>query len=101
MKLFLIVLILVFPTGEASPKNLKETPKVWQRLAYCESRNNPRAISPSGQHYGLWQIHRGFYITLGYNYKKATFAQQWKTAKYVYARQGAKAWSCARYAGLK
>ena len=89
------------PSDTSSPDSLDDLPKVWKRLAYCESRYQLRAVSVSGDHYGLWQIHKGFYKALNIDPKKATFNEQWKAAKYVYARQGAKAWSCAKRVGLK
>ena len=81
-------------------------PKAWQRLAYCESSStankiNLRVQSPSGQHVGVWQLHKGFYTTLGIDWRTATLWQQWQVAQYVYNRQGARAWTCARKAGLK
>lgn len=102
MKLLLLALILVAPPFESrEPTSLKDLPVVWRKLAYCESRYDLRAVSPSGNHYGLWQLHKGFYKVFKYDPKKATFAQQWQVAKYVYERQGAKAWSCAKRAGLR
>ena len=76
-------------------------PEVWQRLAECESSVRMRAVSPSGLHHGLWQIHRGFFTTLGMDAETATYEQQWEAAQYVYERQGARAWTCADKAGLK
>ena len=81
-------------------------PKVWQKLALCESssttaRLNLRAKSPSGQHIGVWQLHKGFYKAQGVDWRTATIQQQWQVAQYVYNRQGARAWTCARRAGLK
>lgn len=99
----LLVAAMLTPAtaSKPMPSSLNEVPKVWQRLAYCESRYDLRAVSPSGEHFGLWQLHRGFYKHLGYNPKRATFREQWVTALYVYERQGARAWACAREAGLK
>ena len=81
-------------------------PKVWQKLAFCESSStiaklNLRAKSPSGQHVGVWQLHKGFYKAQGVDWRTATIQQQWQVAQYVYSRQGARAWTCARKAGLK
>ena len=80
---------------------IKSLPLAWQRLAMCESSWRLRAVSPSGKHHGLFQIHQGFFTTLGLNARTATFEQQWQVAQYVYDRQGAKAWTCARKAGLR
>lgn len=82
------------------PTKIAHLPKAWRQLAYCESRYKLHAVSPSGEHFGLWQLHRGFYAHFNINPKKATFSQQWMVAQYVYKRQGARAWSCARFAGL-
>lgn len=82
------------------PTKISQLPKAWRRLAWCESRYQLHAVSPSGKHFGLWQLHRGFYAHFHINPKTATFSQQWVVAQYVYKRQGAGAWSCARSAGL-
>lgn len=83
------------------PHSLKDVPKAWRKLAWCESRYTLNAVSPGKKYYGLWQLHKGFYNVYDYNPRTATFEQQWRVAQYVYRRQGAKAWSCASYAGLK
>ena len=80
---------------------IKTLPTAWQRLIACESSNRLRAVSPSGKHHGLFQIHEGFFTTLGLDHATATFEQQWQAARYVYDRQGAKAWTCASKAGLQ
>lgn len=80
---------------------IKSLPIEWQRLAMCESSWRLHAVSPSGKHHGLFQIHQGFFTTLGYDARTATFEQQVEVAAYVMQRQGAKAWTCARKAGLR
>lgn len=98
----LIALMALMPVSPSYDGiRLKDLPKPWQRLAYCESRNSLTAESPSGKHYGIFQIHKGFYITKGIKWEGSTLAAQWSVAQYVYARQGADAWSCAKQAGLK
>jgi hypothetical protein len=60
-------------------------------------------VSDSGTYLGLYQLHRGFYITHGYRgeaWKALTAAQRLEIAKYVQRRQGWIAWPhCARVAG--
>jgi len=91
------------PTHRASRhyRTINQLPAVWQRLAWCESRFHMRATSPSGKHHGLFQIHEGFFNAVGVNWRTATVAEQYRVARYVYNRQGATAWSCARRAGLR
>lgn len=84
----------------------RSLPIEWQRLAWCESRTTPHNIrydvkSPSGEHVGVWQIHKGLFKAAGVSWKRSTLMEQWIAAKYTYNRQGAKAWTCAKQAGLK
>lgn len=87
-------------SAHRAPTSLKDLPTAWQRLAWCESRHNLHAVSPGRTYFGLWQLHKGFYAVFDIDPQTANFAQQWRVAKYVYKRQGARAWSCSRYAGL-
>lgn len=97
----LLILALLAPSSGPSLDNVQDLPKVWRKLAYCESRYVIDAVSPSGDHYGLFQIHKGFYKAVGIKWKRSTVSEQFTVAKYVYKRQGANAWACANYAGLK
>ena len=81
------------------------TPAIWKRIAQCESGGRLHAVSPSGKYLGLYQLHRGFFITHGYRgdaWKSLTAAEQLRIAEYVQARQGWKAWPvCSRKAGAR
>lgn len=81
--------------------NVNQLPKVWQRIVACESSGRANAVSPSGKHYGYFQIHKGWFKGVGLDYQTATLYQQYKLALAIYKKQGAKAWSCAKKAGLK
>lgn len=84
----------------------RSLPIEWQRLAWCESRTTPHNIrydvkSPSGEHVGVWQIHKGLFKAAGVDWRRASLMEQWIAARYTYNRQGARAWTCAKQAGLK
>ena len=80
---------------------MSRIPAVWRRLAWCESRWHLQATSISGKHHGLWQIHQGWFRSAGVDWRTATVDQQYRVARYVYRKQGARAWTCARKAGLR
>lgn len=93
-------------TSRSAAALYEALPLVWKRLAACESSSTPsrinlRAVSPSGLHHGPWQVHKGFYKPFRIDPETATLAQHWKVAQAAYKRQGAKAWTCAKKAGLK
>ena len=99
---FRVNLFKTLPRASRSrPLTIRSLPKAWQRLAWCESRWHLHATSKSGKHHGLWQIHEGWFKSAGVNYKTADVKAQYHVARYVYQRQGARAWTCARQAGLK
>ena len=85
----------------ASRSMLRHLPPVWSHLAWCESRWHLRSVSKSGKHHGLFQIHEGWFKSAGVNWRTAGVTQQYRVALRVYARQGARAWVCARQAGLR
>lgn len=90
------------PTNpRASRSLLRSLPPVWSRLAWCESRWHLRSVSKSGKHHGLFQIHEGWFKSQHVNWRTATATQQYRVALHVYKVQGARAWSCARSAGLR
>lgn len=78
---------------------------IWKRIAQCESGGRLHAVSPSGTYLGLFQLHRGFFITHGYRgdaWKRLNAAGQLEIAEYVQQRQGWKAWPvCSRKAGIR
>lgn len=78
-----------------APVKLHDLPAKWQRLAACESSNRPHVWSASGDHYGYWQIHRGFFANFGLKPGRLGIRKQFRVALYVYERQGPGAWSCA------
>jgi hypothetical protein len=80
---------------------LEHLPAKWQRLAVCESSNRPHVWSPSGEHYGYFQIHRGFFNVYNYKPGRLGLRKQYEVALYVYERQGPGAWSCAKKARFK
>jgi hypothetical protein len=90
------------PPARHKPRmKLTDLPKAWQRLVYCESTNRQHAVSPSGLHHGYFQIHEGFFKAKNIDWVNATLEEQWLVAQYVYDRQGARAWTCAKQANLK
>lgn len=93
--------ITIAANPRASRAQMRRIPPVWRRLAWCESRWHLHSVSRSGKHHGLWQIHEGWFKSAGVNYHTASIEQQYQVARYVYRKQGARAWSCARKAGLR
>lgn len=81
--------------------SVADLPTPWKKLAWCESRWHLHSVSRSGQHFGLFQIHKGWFRPFKINPRTANAYQQWLVAKHVYATQGRNAWDCARQAGLK
>ena len=76
---------------------------VWQRLAECESHNNPRAVSSSGKYRGAFQFSIPTWRSLGYSGDPIDhpYATQLQAAKRLQARSGWGQWpSCARRLGL-
>ena len=89
------------PVPVPTPTRLDQLAPKWQRLALCESSGQLHAVSRSRTYHGLWQLHKGFYAHFHIKPETATLAQQYRIAQYVYKRQGAKAWSCAKKARFK
>lgn len=68
-------------------------------VAQCESGLNPKAVSPGGGNWGLFQINRVHERTLnsmGYSWSQITdpFVNS-KLAKVIYNQSGWGAWACA------
>lgn len=74
---------------------LQQLPTKWQRLAWCESRQQLHAVNDH-TYYGLWQIHKGWFKQFDINPRTATLEQQYRVARHVYRKQGAAAWTCAK-----
>lgn len=87
-----------------APAAVSNRLSVWARIAKCESGGRLHAVSQSGKYLGLYQLHRGFFITFGHRgdaWKDLTAGEQLEIAQYVQARQGWGAWPhCARVAGV-
>jgi hypothetical protein len=66
----------------------------WHALANCESGNNPRAYSPSGPYYGLYQFSMATWQGVGGrgDPRDASSSEQTYRAQLLYKRQGAGAW---------
>jgi soluble lytic murein transglycosylase-like protein len=68
-------------------------------VARCESGLNPRAISPGGANWGLFQInrvHEGMVRQMGYRWNQMLDANvNAKVARVLYNQSGWRPWSCA------
>ena len=72
----------------------------WAALARCESGGNPRAVSPSGRYFGLYQFDEPTWRSVGGtgNPADASPAEQTYRAQRLYDRRGAQPWpSCGRW----
>ena len=72
----------------------------WERLRFCESTDNYRAISPSGRYRGAYQFDRPTWKTVGGtgDPAEAPPAEQDARARELYARRGHQPWPvCGRY----
>lgn len=78
---------------------------VWYRLAGCESGHNPRAVSPNGLYFGLYQFSLSTWRSVGGtgNPINASEAEQTKRAKILQRRSGFRSqWpACSRKLGLR
>lgn len=81
-------------------RTFADLPRVWQRIAMCESSGNLHAVARSGRYYGMWQLARGWYAGAGLVPERTTLAQQYALALHVKAVQGFQAWTCARIVGI-
>lgn len=77
-----------------------ETPDKAVRVARCESRLDPEAVSPGGSNVGLMQInvvHKGLAARMGYSWgQMLQAAPNLAVARAVYdAAGGWSPWSCA------
>jgi transglycosylase-like protein len=71
-------------------------------IAWCESRNQPGAVSPDGQYRGKYQFHPVTWAALGGvgDPAAAPVAVQDRLAARLYAQTGGSAWPvCGRYGG--
>lgn len=82
----------------ATGMSFSDLPRVWQKIAICESSGNPR--EETGSYYGLFQIRRGWYRSAGLIPEQTTIAQQYALALHIWHRQGWAAWTCAGMLGI-
>jgi|SRR5947209_3301737 len=68
--------------------------RVLHRIAECESRGNPRAVSPDGRYRGKYQFDRGTWAALGGrgDPARASGPQQDRLARRLMARRGRQPW---------
>lgn len=94
------------PVAESSPKETRKasTGSVLERIAFCESRDNPLARNPHSTASGLFQIVHGSWVSYGKQLwgddlsKKDIFDGQTNTelAKYMYEKEGVAPWESSR-----
>jgi hypothetical protein len=70
-------------------------------IAWCESRNQPDAVSPDGRYRGKYQFDPGTWAALGGTGDPAAapVAEQDRLAAVLYAQTGGAAWPVCRYGG--
>lgn len=71
----------------------------WNRLAKCESHNNPKAVSRGGLYHGLFQFSLTTWKSVGGTGKpsQASAAEQLMRAKLLYTKRGHSPWpTCGR-----
>lgn len=70
-------------------------------IAQCESGLNPKAVSPGGGNWGLFQIntvHKPMVQKMGYSWDQITDPYvNSKVARTLYNQSGWSPWSCARH----
>lgn len=81
-----------------SVRTFADLPRVWQRIAMCESSGDLHQVT--GSYYGLFQLRRGWYRSAGLVPERTTLAQQYQLALHVWHRQGWRAWECAGMLGI-
>ena len=66
----------------------------WAALAECESGGNPRAVSPNGSYFGLYQFSLGTWASVGGsgNPIDASSSEQTQRAQILYSRAGDSPW---------
>ncbi|GAA0579250.1 transglycosylase family protein [Kribbella sandramycini] len=72
----------------------------WRKVAQCESSGNPRAVSPNGKYFGLFQFDKQTWRSVGGTGSpaKASAAEQLMRAKKLYAQRGNQPWPvCGRF----
>jgi uncharacterized protein YabE (DUF348 family) len=72
----------------------------WAALAECESHGDPRAVSPAGPYYGMYQFSASTWRSVGGHGKPtdASAAEQTYRAQLLYKRDGAHQWPvCGRH----
>jgi len=72
----------------------------WKKVANCESSGNPRAVSPNGKYFGLFQFDKQTWRSVGGSGSPAaaSAAEQLMRAKKLYAQRGASPWPvCGRF----
>jgi resuscitation-promoting factor RpfB len=89
------------PRSKESSRRHKHVklPKVMKKIAICESGDNPRAVSPSGQYRGKWQFAMETWREWGGkgDPAKASEYRQDTIAMRLYRAEGTRPWpECAR-----
>ena len=76
-------------SAEAKVRELKATDLNWDAVARCASRNDPRAVTPGGEH-GLYHFTLENWRSVGGAGlpSEATSAEQTRRAQLLYAREG-------------
>ncbi|GAA1680548.1 transglycosylase family protein [Kribbella sp. NPDC056951] len=72
----------------------------WRKVANCESSGNPRAVSPNGKYFGLFQFDKQTWRSVGGSGSpaQASPAEQLMRAKKLYAQRGNSPWPvCGRF----
>ncbi|TDD46062.1 LysM peptidoglycan-binding domain-containing protein [Kribbella antibiotica] len=72
----------------------------WRKVANCESSGNPRAVSPNGKYFGLFQFDKQTWRSVGGSGSpaQASAAEQLMRAKKLYASRGNSPWPvCGRF----
>ncbi|MBI2709743.1 MAG: transglycosylase SLT domain-containing protein [Actinobacteria bacterium] len=87
------------PVRDAIRQNFPEQYDKAVRVASCESGLNPRAVSPGGANWGLFQInsvHKGLVASMGYSWDKILDPYvNARVARQIYNSSGGwRPWSC-------
>lgn len=98
--LLILLALLLFSDAE----KIQLLPTDYKAIAFCESTNNPHAISSTGKYRGLFQFSYDSWQYVGGtgDPARATVNEQYKRATLLQDKQGWSAWPvCSKRVGLQ